>query len=310
MTAQLGYLLPTRENVMRGEHGTGEILTLAQTAAALGFDSLWVGDSLLARPRHDPITMLAGVATAVPDVKIGTAVLVPMMRNPVLLAQQLATIDQLSDGRLIVGVGIGADNPGFRAEFEAVGVPFEKRVGTLLEQVELMRALWQGKPVEWDGRWTVNANAALAPEPRQVGGPPIWLAAGVKPGIARAAKHFDGWFPIGPDAETFGKRHGFYNQCLAEEGTNQSTTAIYLTICLDEDSAAADSAIDAYMADYYGAPPEILRKVMACFGGSIEEVMAFIKGYVDAGADHVVLRLVSDHNTTLKALADHRHLLA
>jgi alkanesulfonate monooxygenase SsuD/methylene tetrahydromethanopterin reductase-like flavin-dependent oxidoreductase (luciferase family) len=309
MTAQLGYLLPTRENVMRGEYGTGDILALAQTAAGLGFDSLWVGDSVLARPRHDPITMLAGVATAVPDVKIGTAVLVPMMRNPVLLAQQLATLDQLSDGRLIVGVGIGADNPGFRAEFEAMGVPFEKRVGTLMEQVDLMRTLWRGEPVEWNGRWTVNASAGLAPEPVQAGGPPLWLAAGVKPGIARAAKHFDGWFPIGPDAETFGKRHDYYNECLAEDGTRQSTTAIYLTICLDEDSEAADAAINAYMTDYYGAPPEILRKVMACFGGSIEEVMAFIKGYVDAGADHVVLRLVSDHHTTLKALADNRHLL-
>ena len=308
MTAKIGYLLSTRENIMRGDHGTDGLLALGRRAADLGFDSLWAGDSLFARPRHDPITLLAGVAAAIPDVQIGSAVLVPMMRNPVVLAQQLATVDQLSGGRLIVGVGIGADTPAFHAEFEAAGVPFEKRVGTLLEGVQLMRTLWQGEPVNWQGRWTVNSNDGLAPTPVQPGGPPIWLAAGVDAGIARAAEHFDGWFPIGPDVETFKQRHDYYRQCVDQSGADRATTAIYLTVCIS-DSDTADEQIDNYLSEYYGAPPEIMRRVMACFGGSTEEVAAFIRSYVEAGADHVVLRLVGDHASSLDALAQQRHLI-
>jgi len=309
MTAKIGYLLPTRENVMRDDHGTDSLFALAHHAADLGFDSLWVGDSLFGRPRHDPLTLLAGVAVAIPNVEIGTAVLVPMLRNPVVLAQQLATIDQMSGGRLIVGVGIGADTPSFHAEFQAAGVPFDKRVGRMLEGLQLMRALWRGEPVKWDGRWTVNTQAALAPKPTQQGGPPVWLAAGVDPGIARAAKHFDGWFPIGPDAETFGTRNDYYRQCVRAESPRQSTTAMYLTICLDDDVDAADAAIDAYLADYYGAPPKVMRSIMACFGGSTEAVIAFMNGDIDAGAEHLILRLVGDHDATLEALARNRHIL-
>lgn len=309
MTVKVGYLLPTREHVMRGDHGTDGLLTLARIAADQGFDSLWAGDSLLARPRHDPITLLAGVATAVPNLQLGTAVLLPMLRNPVVLAQQLATVDQLSDGRLIIGAGIAADSPSVRAEFEAAGVPFEKRVGALLEGFRLMRALWTGEPVEWKGRWTVDAPAALAPKPVQPGGPPVWLAAGVEPGIARAAKHFEGWFPIGPDPDTFRKRNDFYRERVKQGGASKATTAIYLTVCLDEDGAKADAAIDAYLAEYYGAPPKVMRSFMASYGGSTEDVMAFMKDYVDAGAEHLVLRLVGDHETAMATLARHRHLL-
>ena len=171
MAVKLGYLIPTREQIMRGEHAARTLVDAGKHAAGLGFDSLWVGDSLTARPRHDPVTMLAGLATAVEDVHLGTAVLLPALRNPVLLAQQLATVDQLAEGRLIVGAGIAADAPPVHAEFAAAGVPFEKRVGRFMEGFRLMRALWSGEPVSWDGRWTLDEQT-LAPLPIQIGGPP------------------------------------------------------------------------------------------------------------------------------------------
>src|SRR5882757_1083553 len=153
---RLGYLLPTRERIMEGVHETAPLLALAEKAEALGFDSVWVGDSLLARPRHDPLTLLAAVAARVPRVELGTAVLLPALRNPVVLAQQVATLDQISEGRLILGVGIASDVPNIRTEFTAAGVPFEKRVGRMLEGLRLARALWTGQPVEWDGLWRVQ----------------------------------------------------------------------------------------------------------------------------------------------------------
>src|SRR6266699_5007972 len=156
MSPRLGYLLPTREHVMAGQPQAAPLLELAERAQRLGFDSIWAGDSILARPRHEPLTLLAAVATRLRRVEIGTAVLLPALRNPVLLAHQVATLDQLAEGRLILGVGIAADVPNIRQEFTAAGVPFEKRVGRLLEGLRLARALWTGHPVHWDGRWPVK----------------------------------------------------------------------------------------------------------------------------------------------------------
>ena len=114
MTVRIGYLLPTRENIMEGRPEAEPLLQLAERAEAMGYDSVWVGDSLLARPRHEPLTLLAGVAGRTRRVKLGTAVLLPILRNPVLLAHQIATVDQVSSGRLILGVGIASDVPSKR----------------------------------------------------------------------------------------------------------------------------------------------------------------------------------------------------
>src|SRR5436190_15389239 len=156
MAPRLGYLLPTREQIMEGKPAAAPLLNLAARAEALGYASVWVGDSVLARPRHDPLTLLAAVAARVPRVMLGTAVLLPALRNPVLLAHQVATLDQVSQGRLILGVGIARDVPNIRAEFAACGVPFEKRVGRMMEGLRLCRALWSGETVDWDGRWPVQ----------------------------------------------------------------------------------------------------------------------------------------------------------
>src|SRR6266436_3085292 len=171
---RVGYLLPTRERVMEGRDETASLLALAERAEGLGYDSIWVGDSLLARPRHDPLTLLAAVAARTQRATLGTAVFLPALRNPVVLAHQLATLDQISEGRLVLGAGIANDLPNIRAEFAAAGVPFERRVGRMMEGLRLCRALWTGKPVDWDGRWKLKA-AVLGPTPHRSGGPPIWI---------------------------------------------------------------------------------------------------------------------------------------
>src|SRR5580692_5473379 len=168
MPPQIGYLLPTRERVMEGRPRTASLLELATRAESLGFDSVWVGDSLLARPRHDPLTLLAAVAGRTRRVALGTAVFLPALRNPVVLAHQLATLDQISEGRLVLGAGIASDVPNIRAEFAAAGVPFEGRVGRMMEGLRLARALWTGKPVDWQGRWPVQGGV-LGPTPHRAG---------------------------------------------------------------------------------------------------------------------------------------------
>ena len=147
MALKLGYLLPTREQIMDGRPEAAPLLSLAERAERLGYASIWVGDSLLARPRHEPLTLLAGVAGRTHRVQLGTAVLLRALRNPVILAHVVATLDQVSAGRLILGVGIGLNVPSVHAEFQAAGVPFERRVGRMLEGLRLCRALWTGQSV-------------------------------------------------------------------------------------------------------------------------------------------------------------------
>ena len=307
MALKLGYLLPTRERIMSSSPSVRPMIDAAMRASDLGFDSIWAGDSLLARPRHDPITLLAGVAGAIPHVEVGTAVLLPALRNPVVLAQQLATLDQIAEGKLIVGAGIAPDTPAVRAEFTAAGVPFERRVGRFMEGLQLCRALWTGEPVSWQGRWSID-QAALAPVPFREGGPAIWTAATVKPGIERAAKHYDGWFPIGPDPITFKQQNEEFRAAAVEAGRNfeDLTTAIYLTVSIMNDPSEAEATIDDYLQMYYNAPPTALRSFQACKGGTSDEVMSFLRSFVDGGAEHLVIRCVGDHQAIQKTIAERR----
>ena len=301
---RLGYLLPTRERVMEGHPETASLLALAERAEALGFNSLWVGDLLLARPRHDPLTLLAAVAARTREAELGTAVLLPALRNPVVLAQQVATLDRISEGRLILGVGIASDFPNIRAEFEAAGVPFDKRVGRLVEGLALCRALWTGKPVEWNGRWKVE-KSVLGPTPHWPGGPPIWVAGAVAAARERTGRLFDGWFPNSPGVGEYSVQWAEVQAAARAVGRDPAalTGAMYLTLAIDEDPARADAKLNAYLEHYYGTRPDETRKRQMSYAGPAAGAWAWFKAYADAGASHLVLRFAGDHERHLETVA-------
>jgi len=311
MATRIGYLLPTREQIMAGEPQASTLLALAERAEGLGFDSIWAGDSLLARPRHEPLTLLAAVAARVRRAELGTAVLLPALRNPVVMAHQVATLDQVSEGRLILGVGIAADVPNIRAEFTAAGVPFEKRVGRMLEGLRLCRALWSGKPVDWDGRWKVEGGV-LGPTPHRPGGPPLWIGGSHPASLERAGKHFDGWLPITPDAAGWAGQWAQVRAAARDAGRDASTLvgAMYLTIAVDEDAARATERLDAYLARYYGQPAAVLRARQACYAGGAAGLGEWLAGYAKAGASHLVLRFAGDHERHMETVARLRSSLA
>lgn len=304
MTPRIGYLLPTREQVMEGRPEAAPLLALAGRAEALGYASIWVGDSVLARPRHDPLTLLAAVAGRTRRVQLGTAVLLPALRNPVLLAHQVATLDQIAEGRVILGVGIASDVANIRAEFAACGVPWEKRVGRMLEGLRLCRALWGGEAVDWDGRWTMQG-AVLGPVPHRPGGPPIWLAGAAPATIERVGRHFDGWFPNGHDPAAFAETFGAMRAVAREAGRDPAelTGAVYLTLAIDEDPARAEARIDAFMGSYYGQRPDVMRKRQRCYAGGLAGARELIAEYAAAGVGHLVLRFAGAHERHLELLA-------
>jgi len=285
---------------MEGRPETGPLLDLAVRAEGLGFDSVWVGDSLLARPRHDPLTLLAAAAARTQKVQLGTAVFLPALRNPVVLAHQLATLDQISAGRLVLGVGIASDVPNIRAEFAAAGVPFEGRVGRMMEGLRLARALWTGKPVDWEGRWPVEGGV-LGPTPHRPGGPPIWLAGSVRPAFERAARHFDGWFANEASLARWTEQWAEVKVILRETGRNPDkfVAAMYLTFAIDEDSGRAEQRIDAFLENYYGQPAAVMRRRQAYYAGPAAGAAEFLRGFADAGASHMIVRFTGDHDRNL-----------
>ena len=301
---KLGYLLPTREQIMEGKPETGPLLKLAEKAGSLGFDSIWVGDSLTARPRHDPLTLLAAVAGRIPGITIGTAVLLPALRNPVLLAHQVATLDQLSEGRLILGVGLAADRPNIRTEFAAAGVPFDLRIGRMMEGLRLCKALWSGQPVDWDGRWTMS-QAIVAPTPHRPGGPLLWIGGNLPPSLERAGKFFDGWFPIAPSAPDFATGLAHVRAVADSHGRDSSVIdgAMYLTISLDDDAAKADDRLNRVLEGYYGVPAAATRRRQAAYAGSASGLAEWLDSYARAGAGHLILRFAGDHDRHLDAVA-------
>ena len=298
MSVCLGYLLPTRERVMVGVHETDQILKLGDKAEEVGLDSVWIGDSLLAKPRHEPLSLIAAIAGRTKRIQMGTAVLLPMLRNPVLLAHQAATIDQISHGRLILGVGTARDVPAIRNEFTAAGVPFEKRIGTMLEGMRLCRALWAGGPVDWEGRWTVKG-AELAPEPFTAGGPAIWSGGGVPDALQRAGRYFNGWFPSGAgNGKLWGESWAQVKAHATEAGRDPAAIvgAAYVTVSIQDDLARANAELDHYLESYYNLPAEQIRSQQYCFAGDQSAATDWVCEFVQGGASHMCLRFTGSND--------------
>jgi alkanesulfonate monooxygenase SsuD/methylene tetrahydromethanopterin reductase-like flavin-dependent oxidoreductase (luciferase family) len=277
MPLRIGIMLPSRETAMTGQHDAQGLVEFARTAEAAGFDSVWVGDSLLARTRAEPLSVLSAVAAVTERVALGTAAMIAPLRHPLLAAAQAATVDQLSCGRLILGLGSGAPLPESRREFDAVGMPFAGRVARLDKAVELWRETWDGR-----------GEFAAALPPAREGGPPMWLAGGdTTKVIERVSATYDGWLPYLPDVNAYARAW----DRIRAQAVREVMPALYATVNLG--GAHADDELDEYLRAYYGQPLEVMRQVQAIRGGSVQECLDWLGRYVDAGARHLILRIGS-----------------
>jgi alkanesulfonate monooxygenase SsuD/methylene tetrahydromethanopterin reductase-like flavin-dependent oxidoreductase (luciferase family) len=279
----LGLLLPSREVSLWGDSNLRFLVDTAVEAERLGFQSVWAGDSLLARPRGEPLTLLATAAGATKRVRLGTAVLLPLLRRPVQLAHVLVTLDRASQGRLIVGVGPGADLPGTRQELAAVDMPADGRVTALLKAIDRCRELWRDE----------DPDTRLLPTPFTPGGPPLWVGAHGPRMLREAGTRFDGWLPFSPTPEDYAAGLSVVREAAARAGRNPAevTAGVYLTLAIAEDRQAAAEQFDAYIRAYYGVPGEVMARMQASHAGTIDSATEWIGAYVEAGAQHVVMRL-------------------
>ncbi|HEU4371591.1 MAG TPA: LLM class flavin-dependent oxidoreductase [Methylomirabilota bacterium] len=291
MAAELGVLIPTREAIMSGRPDTAPLLTMAERAEAAGFDSVWIGDSITARPRHEPLTLMAAVSARTRRVRIGTGVLLPALRNPVVLAHVVGTLDRVAEGRIILGVGIAADTPAIRREFAAAGVPWDRRVGRFLETLAICRALWTDDDVSFAGKHFTLQEVTVEPKPHRPGGPPIWIG-GSGPTALREAARFDAWFPTGPSSEAFAEHFPRIQAAAHAAGraADAVTGAAYVTLALDADRAAAERRLATFLETYYAAPAKAIMARQATYAGPIEGCVEWLQRWIDAGARHLALR--------------------
>jgi probable F420-dependent oxidoreductase len=289
---KIGLLLPTREAVLADDPHPGPLLELAERAEAAGFDSVWVGDSLLARPRFEPMTLLAAVAARTQRVELGTAVLVAPLRNPVLLAHSAATVDQIARGRLILGLGFGPPGPRTEMEFAAAGAIYEKRAGRMGEWMEVCRRLWTGEEVSYAGKhWSLD-KAVLAPRPARPGGPPLWVGGNGPTSMRIAGRYGDGWMPNDPDLEVL-RAHWRAIQAEAPAGRDP-VLAYYGTVNVGPDAAQAQRELEAFIQRYYGLPYARISAHQGCVAGTADTCAAWLGERIALGVAHLVLRLASN----------------
>ena len=295
---EAGLLLPSREALLWADGDLAFLVEAARQAELTGYDSVWAGDSLLARPRGEPLTLLAAVAGATTRVRLGTAVLLPLLRHPLSLAHALATLDRIAKGRLIVGIGPGAELPGTHAELAALGVPSDRRVSAMLEAIERCRRLWRNQ----------EPGIELQPRPFQPDGPPIWLG-GTGPRMLRlTGTTFDGWLPLSPTPETYeiGLRAVRESAEKAGRDPDSVATGVYLTVAVADNAEGAAREADGYVKAYYGAPAEVMARTMALHAGTLESAAEWFAAYRNAGARHLVVRLarpdLGDYNETVRQL--------
>jgi len=158
---------------------------------SLSFDSVWTGDHVsFHNPMYESLTLLASYVPITSRVRLGTAVYLLALRPPAIAAKITSTLDALSGGRLIFGVGVGGENP---KEFEVCGVPHGERGARVSEAIEVVRTLWRDTPATFKGRFTQFSGVSLDPKPVQKPGPPIWIGGRSDAALARAGRQGDGW---------------------------------------------------------------------------------------------------------------------
>lgn len=290
-----GYLLPTRGVVVQanGEPTVGApILALARKAEALGLDSVWLGDSVLAKPRLECFTTWASVLAATEKVRVGTAVMLAALRHPVMLAQSLATLDCLFPGRVIPGLGVG--RPDLRVEFETLGVPLNERARRFSETVEILKLLMKEPKADFAGKYFSFQGVELEPRPPTPGGPPIWISSNlVDSGLRRVALFAEGWITNSVTAE-------IYRQCwekilaFADEvgrvGIEEIPQCLYVTMNINPDGSKAKKECGDFLSTYYHKPFEEIQKQLLVIVGDGAQVEEQLRGYSKVGARVFVVR--------------------
>jgi len=287
---QFGVCIPHYGKPVNVAH----ILEVARRAEELGFDSIWVTDHLIVPHKMEiiyrdhmlePIALLSHLAAVTRRVKIGTSVIVLPYRHPIVVAKMMATIDQLSGGRLIFGAASGW----LEEEFAALGRPYAERGAMSDEHLRLIRELWTKEVVSFEGKYTRFQDMQSSPRPVQQPHPPIWVGGNSRPARRRVAKLGDGWHATGISAAAISEGRSELQEFWEK---NQRTGSPILSVRFS-------LFLEGVSKEGLSYPP----RGLFYFRGSPEQLVEVIGQYKEAGIEHTIFDVsIQTQESILKTL--------
>ena len=257
----------------------------------LGYDSVWVWDHILLGvepnfPIIDSLTVLTGIAARTTRIKVGTGILVLTLRNAVTLAKQLSSIDQLSEGRLIMGLASGW----YKREFDAVGIPFEKRGKIMDENLEIMNRLWTEEKVDGDYMNHKISAAVMYPKPYQTPRMPILIGGYVDKVLQRAATAGDGWLTYFYRPEDFERSWTKIRGFAEEAGKDPDTllNASQLPIMVGPSREAVRDEMMAWLNAEWDFPAHSDCSRDSAIMGSVDDCVAQLRAHIAAGVQKII----------------------
>jgi probable F420-dependent oxidoreductase len=275
-----------------GEFDPGAFRDYFARVEQLGFESAWTQENILTSSAQlGPTEMMTYAAACTERIRLGCVVFVTTLHSPAHLAKSLSTLDQLSGGRLEIGVGTG----GKARPFAAFGISQDRYLARFTEGIALMQALWSQPRVTFEGEFWQLSDAAMEPKPVQKPHPPIWFGANGEPALRRAVRLGDGFFGAGSASTArFAGQVGVVRAALAEAGRDPASFPIAkrVYIAVDDDPARGRDQMNAAMARVYGRRvPEIEAATIA---GTAEDCVREVQAVADAGAGLILFTTVFD----------------
>lgn len=311
----LGVNLNNREPLIAPQYSLADLLDLSGTVEELGFDSVWVGDSLFSKPRYEAISLLSAISQRTEQVKLGTACLVTSTRNPLYLALEWATLDQISNGRAILGACMGNPEQGVRREFAALGLEYKNRASIFEEGLQVLRALWTDGKVNFDGEHfqyedvEFFSGTEMGPLMPVQSPPPIWVVSNIRltgelesdvarrrleRSCRRIAELGDGWMTCcrAEHPEEVVEQLGYLSRAAEEAEIDISEHAIsyQVTMNIGDSREEAADAFGNYISQYY---PELSQKMnLSNWGpvGTPDYIIAWFKKFQEVGVTHFICR--------------------
>ena len=292
---RLGVLLPHRAVVIQSMRRPPleECWTVARLCDEAGMD-VWVGDSIVAKPRLEPLTTLAYCAAITKRARLGTAILLPALRQPTVLAHALASLDQLSAGRLVLGLGAGWGLPEIVREWEACGRNHKRRGKDLEEHVATWRKLWSGEPVTYEGSDFKLTDHTIGPLPWNEAGPPVLITAGnrgeiIPAQIDRVGRLGDGVVTTYCTEDDVRRLRELCDAAFEKHGRSRPgfPICVYTTVRIEEDAAKAEAVTADFLKKYYGGGVNF-RGLMGL--GTPDQVIDALRRYEAAGVTDLCIR--------------------
>ncbi len=276
------------------------IRSFAPRAEQLGFDSLWVLEGIVSKyPTLEPVSLLSHAAALTERIRLGVAVIVLTLRNPLQLAKSLATLDRLSGGRLTAGVGLGG-----RDHEPLFGYSGERRVTRFEESLAVMRTLWREKEASFRGHFWEFEKVPMEPKPLQKPGIPVWFGGRAAAAVRRAVRLGDGFMGAGSSSsQEFIQQAGWIRQHLEEFEREPETFPISkrVYLAIDNDRDRAERRLREWFQGFYGNAD--LAPKVAIFGSG-QECLDRLSELVEGGAQHLMLNPVFDELEQMEILAE------